>query len=574
MSIRYEQVLPGQGEFFAYLAAPDIISRLDRGDLTGIAAISGTDEADTPAGLAGISKEDDGTLRLDWLYVDRDHRGKGIGKRLLELTLRIAARNGAAYVVARIYPGIMEEPLFSGDMISFIRSIWKAGIKEREALWMLSKRELMTEDFVHKAATRLESMPGRVYAFKELPESTLRSILAPLGAAGELKGLSREKLVEMWKDRLPGMSGGYVPGEEDIIEIRNAYLQDRLTPEQLKAYNSSMKSGDDTGATFTLLKEAGVWDMYRLLAVTQRYYQFAKTAEESTLHQLEKTKRAPVKGKARIGGKKLPYEKKVSNNCYACAGSKMINHLMKDDNGKDQLDQFRVRSFEPRYLGREAFNAFAPYKDYDKALPGIQRFAGAKRQHFGNFFSISDVLFDKREHGGLGHTNIALRRSTFVLKRTGDPVIEQNLIEAIKQKLLTAASAGRMTTLFTHSHYVTVTGIEGNNISYLDSLVTEEHRDPTRVITMDIRDFLKGNHRSYDAVELTEAFKLDKNSRAELQNEYEGFGINENTGEIIRKNDISSDEDVAHRAGIVIAKSYGISGRRRKAGHHCRVPEG
>ena len=35
MSIRYEQVLPGQGEFFAYLAAPDIISRLDRGDLSG-----------------------------------------------------------------------------------------------------------------------------------------------------------------------------------------------------------------------------------------------------------------------------------------------------------------------------------------------------------------------------------------------------------------------------------------------------------------------------------------------------------------------------------------------------------
>ena len=85
---------------------------------------------------------------------------------------------------------------------------------------MLSKRELMTEDFVHKAATRLESMPGRVYAFKELPESTLRSILAPLGAAGELKGDADRSLSFAFESE-EGWEGVIITGKYgDVYEPR------------------------------------------------------------------------------------------------------------------------------------------------------------------------------------------------------------------------------------------------------------------------------------------------------------------------------------------------------------------
>ncbi len=370
-----------------------------------------------------------------------------------------------------------------------------------------------------------------------------------------LEKMSDQALFQLWKEKYGDVAENYFPGEEEIIKLRNELVQ-QLNPDLKEKYNSSLISGEDSGATWILMKETDLYEKFKLLAITQCYHQFKKIREEAALDTYEKKARPVSKGSAGIRSGKSTYERQdsYSSNCFCCAGSKIINNLLGEKEDAKVLDQKKVRNFVPRFLSRQAYGKIAGGDDYDSRKNDILLFAGEDKGAYGNFFAVSDILFDEEKYGGLGRRNIALHKADYILGGVNNETAQNNIIEAIKKKIREVTGTGRMLMLGTHGHYVTITGIDNDNISYLDSL-PEGNSTADEVQTKDIRKFLLGKADSFDTVELNWASKIGNDAPESLKKEFSGLGIDDKTGEVISTNKIKGSEDMAHRAGIVVVKS-------------------
>jgi hypothetical protein len=370
-----------------------------------------------------------------------------------------------------------------------------------------------------------------------------------------LQKMSERTLIEAWKKLTGNELNDRLPGEEEIVHLRNEIVK-TLDEEKQKEYRESLIDGEDSGATWILMQKTGQFEKFKLLAVIQCYHQFRKIKEEALLDKHEKIARRAFEGEAGIRSGESAYERQKpgSSNCFCCAGSKIINRLLGDKKDAKVLDQEKVRNFVPRFITKQAYKKLVAGDDYDTRKNDILLFAGYGKESYGNFFADSDVIFDEEKHGGLGRRNVVLRKATFIFGETKNDTIKNNLVEAIKKKIFEVTNAGQMLALRTHNHYVTVTGIKDNKISYLDSL-PPKGSSPTEVQTEDIVKFLKGKVNQFDSVELNWASLFDKDAPDSLRKEFSGLDIDKNTGEVIRTNDIKGSEDMAHRAGIVIEKS-------------------
>ncbi len=352
-----------------------------------------------------------------------------------------------------------------------------------------------------------------------------------------LEDLTLESIAEMWKGKIAGREDGYVPDIEEILYLRQSYLSENLPGDVYEAYNKSLVNGADSGATLRLLKNSGVWEMYRLLDLTRAYHVYGQFKDEyRKKKQANHAPRAKVTGSSQLPLKQHGYEKQTGLNCYGCAGSKIINNLMQ----ADVLDQYKVRGFEPRYLSPSEYQKLGADYDYDESRRDIEAFAGSTKSRYGNFFAVSDVIFDKKKYNGLGIRDIALHKTNYYLGAADTPNALNNVIQAMKEKLHSILGTGQPACFFSKGHYVTIVGLTDDNISYLDSLPSK----PKTAITKNIDAFLRdiGDSRELSTVEITYATKLTPESLETLKNEYDGIGINEQTGEVIQTNSMHEFE--------------------------------
>ena len=364
-----------------------------------------------------------------------------------------------------------------------------------------------------------------------------------------LENISEKDLAKMWKGKAGNQPEGYIPGTGDLSGIRQSYLLETLSPQDVRMYADSMFEGEYTGETFKILKEKGLWDIFYLLDLTREYHAYKQHKDQYRIKEMENCElRKKVMQTSKLPSKDYSYEKQVSCNCYGCAGSKIINHLTKTN----LLNQYKVRNFVPRYLSRTEFLAGGEDFGYDQSKRDINQFAGMGKGDFGNFFAISDVVFDKK-NGGLGRRDIALHKCTFGINKGVKPNLNANMIEAMKSKIHKVLKTGEPVAFFSKGHYVTIVGLSDDKISYLDSMSLK----PEIPITEEVNSFLYNfsGQKGLSSVELTWATKITKESYQELKNEYDGLAVNEQTGEAISLNPRQEFEDVAHRAGIAIRKT-------------------
>ncbi len=378
----------------------------------------------------------------------------------------------------------------------------------------------------------------------------------------ELKSMNDAKLSDMWKDYYPDRAG-YIPDASDLQGIRRSVLEEALSRsgKTMKDYNDTLVAGDDTGATFKFLKDIGAWDMYYKIDLTKRYLVYTKEKKEFITRSLEAIKRPEVTGESNLNLNSYSYETQGTQNCFACSFSALYNHYVDSDPAlKTQklprLNQEKVRSFSPRYLGSHEIKNKTPEeaKEFVKlAREAVGKYAGPGKKSAGNLMEISDILFENEKNGGVGRSDLALVKKAYAMGRLnkgGNETIKENIFKDIKKQIHKGLDSGQMVSVLAHGHYMTVVALKDNEVTYLES----SSSTPTIPRTLSVEDFIMGGTAVYKDVEVNFLRKLTPADKDQLKNEYHGFGIDEKTGEVIRTNSVIEETDAAHRMGIVIAK--------------------
>ncbi len=376
--------------------------------------------------------------------------------------------------------------------------------------------------------------------------------------------LDEDTLKDMWKDIAARLNKpeGYIPKDAmEIAEIRSAIFKNAIGEAGVTDFYATRdKGGDDTGATFKFLKQKGLWEHYKLMAITQRRISFLNFRKEHIRKRSRKVARRSVVGEVELkkGQKTYEYESQgATQNCFACSLSAIYNYYVtsKGEENAPKLDQYSVRGFVPRFLNEQEFGQGKEL--LEAQINDVKQYAGKESQASGSVPGMSDVLFDKKEYGGMERNDIALVSKTYGLNKTKDKTVINNMVFAINKEIHTAIESGQMVSLLSHGHYITIVGILNNKIQYIDSVNTPE--DAQKVNTMDLKEYLATKYApvqyTYSTVEISYIKKLEKDDFDKLKKEYGGMEKDEKTGEIIRGNGLITEHDAAHRAGIVINKS-------------------
>lgn len=208
-----------------------------------------------------------------------------------------------------------------------------------------------------------------------------------------------------------------------------------------------------------------------------------KDAEKVTEHQ-----KRPVASHQAFLNTNLnqTYERQVRNSldCWSCAGSGILNHYLRNTNDAQHVSQEAYRHFEPHYrkmgdLGLDSNDA-EDQAYYEKLKGDIDEFTiknrGADRVSdpvMGNPYMMSDFYLQEfAKHNDLKNT--AVRKMEFhcisaQAQDSEDSNLLHNLEQKFKDTVNKAIQKDSAVSLLLGMHYVTITGINGDQLEVCDS---------------------------------------------------------------------------------------------------------
>ena len=104
--------------------------------------------------------------------------------------------------------------------------------------------------------------------------------------------------------------------------------------------------------------------MYKKLDITKRYLQYNVDRVNNIQNISEKIPREDVSSNSSLNLSGYSYETQGPQNCFCCSLAAIYNHfvstdpVLKNDRTIPKLNQEKVRSFEPRYLGSKEIKSF------------------------------------------------------------------------------------------------------------------------------------------------------------------------------------------------------------------------
>ena len=237
-------------------------------------------------------------------------------------------------------------------------------------------------------------------------------------------------------------------------------------------------------------------------------------------------------------------QERGSFNCWAVAGAALYNKFV----GKKEVDQHEVRNFS---LKDEEFKSFEEVDkmgigltqdEYEVCKNHAKEFMGKGKTQFGSIYEDADFFIRKNR-------NMAIRKVVFKLpplyKYLGDNKYEEKteeekerdrvLYHKQKEAFLNEVNAilqtGNPVAILNHSevHFRTITGIDGENLTVLDSY------GPVKKV-MRVEELLE-REDNFNTIELTWFSKLKKpeEEMAEQPNlaysEEKGYSLRESTPE-------------------------------------------
>ncbi len=225
-------------------------------------------------------------------------------------------------------------------------------------------------------------------------------------------------------------------------------------------------------------------------------------------------------------------------NCYGCAGTAMLNQYFRNKNKEAEpkllFNQHDLRNYRPRIkkYGKN-MEGLADVKNYDDQVRNLDTYAGPGRTAVGNVFQLGDFFLEKLEGQNAQLNKMYIQNP--VINSTDEAEkarVENNIKAVFKAKLNEVLSTGNVVSLLMSSsesgHYITITGLHGDEVDVLDSLHEGEKKD-----TRPISKIMKGLMTSGSTLEL--AWISDMQDPGEMTRKYSNLTYDEEKGYGLRE---------------------------------------
>ena len=272
------------------------------------------------------------------------------------------------------------------------------------------------------------------------------------------------------------------------------------------------------------------------------------------------------------------YEPQGYLNCWACSGAALFNKFVELTDGQltQPVNQYDIRGFKPgpgELKTLEEVNAHAGVQVdndwYNDNLKELYKFMGENAKSNGSIFEVADFFMKKRK-------DFVLNQMEF---RLGGGM-EQKDIEAYEaqkavftKQINDILQTGNLVALYepTGKHYVTITKIDGDNLTYLDSLVGEGQ--PASEVTEPVESLFS---RDIAGSNLSITWFSKLKSPEEMKQDYPDLQYDEHAGySYTREEELRVGAlNLAQTKGICITKSksdpvLGLDAVK----HHIYIPK-
>ncbi len=234
------------------------------------------------------------------------------------------------------------------------------------------------------------------------------------------------------------------------------------------------------------------------------------------------------------------------NNCFAVTAAAMYNqHLVKqrrlDDNTR--LDQDIVRGYRPRFKTYSEYCADslegASTMVYKKEVDDVRSFTTPHSGIMGNIYALSDMFLQM-------DSNICTNNMVFSyagLTSESHKMLQDYFLKTLDDIL----SKGEAVGFYKQRHYMTIVGVEGAKVKYLDSAA----REPNTICEKDVWEILSGTDGT---VELTWF-----SDRSELKTKVQCYKNLELDGDKLSSTWKSGGQnDVGHTLGVASEKKKDV----------------
>ncbi len=360
------------------------------------------------------------------------------------------------------------------------------------------------------------------YKVEDYSEETFKDYVNKLRAKGIKVPLNKDRLAIL-RSQYKEKKRWYYADEEDNIAFHESYFWKKdVDPLIIEAYD---------------------WMMG-----------FFRSRDKGNLRKGKITEQEMPNLKCKIEGPKDIYERQPggSNNCWCCSAAALYNQFA----GKKLINQYTIRNFSPTYKSqKEVLDAGLDKTEYNQHLMMTKNYAGKGKTRVGNIFEDGDALLTLNKDMMINRmvfNTPALEEGNKTREEIdNEDIIFHNQKVAFAKTVHKALESGNLVSLLTtygeSGHYVTITGIDGETLTILDSL-------PSRPLesTCTIDDVLTRKQKG-SSVEITYLSKMKKPE--ELTNEFtnlkydskkKSFGVEEVQTE--------SAINVAQTKGICVSK--------------------
>lgn len=246
-------------------------------------------------------------------------------------------------------------------------------------------------------------------------------------------------------------------------------------------------------------------------------------------------------------------------NCYCCSGTAMLNQYLRNKNKEEKpiqrFNQTDLRNYRPRVKKyRDEFKDFNDKDDYTKLVREIDQYAGKNKTSVGNVFHLGDFFLDKLKGQNAQLNKMYIQNRVATKKDEKTKQHYANNIKAVfAAKINEVISTGNVVSLLMSSgnsgHYITITGIHGNNVEVLDSFMPAGKQKDLRSID----SLMSGLMTSGKSLELT--WISDMGTPEQMQQKYSNLTYDKEKGYGLKVNDPDNAQSPALSQGIAVRRT-------------------
>ena len=261
------------------------------------------------------------------------------------------------------------------------------------------------------------------------------------------------------------------------------------------------------------------------------------------------------KGKGKQIKLQSRYDRQGTNNCFACSGTALLNHFiaknrkLKPGEKLPQYNQYDMRNINPdEYVQSyaESWENYNSEAQYSNEVSQLKHMVGPGTSGLMEIFELGDFFLREEKDLMIHQKKIHV---DYENKRVFDAQ-KKAFADQVKEVL----DSGEPVALFEGSHYVTITGLKGNIIEYMDSNDdTQEEGKPITKPRYATIDDIFSREKTRGAIGITWLSKLK--DPKDIVKDFQYLGHN---GKEFYSRDTDGDTyNLTHKHGLTGVKEMG-----------------